>query len=284
MLYFSASNTLIFPRPILNSRSCARIDIIAMLSHRVLHRVASSAGAVLPLPRHTIFLRPKQPHRIAGLFTHGQSSAAVCKPNLLSLSKNPSYVPHLSVPCTMRRTSSGAAVIPLRAFSVVADSFDQSQLERTWVDKYAPSWIAPYLKLARVDRPIGTWLLLFPCLWSMSLSPLGSLPDFRLAATFCVGAFVMRGAGCTINDLWDRNFDGKVIFVCEFACFLMFSFDCLVFAGATHCFSASSLRRCHHNAGAGVPRSAADRGPRRAAVSRPLCVSPHLRLFTKHIS
>lgn len=69
----------------------------------------------------------------------------------------------------------------------------------------------PYSSLARWDRPIGTWLLLWPCLWSIGLAaPAGSLPDVGLCALFGVGAFVMRGAGCTANDLWDRDIDKRV--------------------------------------------------------------------------
>jgi 4-hydroxybenzoate polyprenyltransferase len=78
-----------------------------------------------------------------------------------------------------------------------------------WVYRLAPDGIRPYLILARIDRPIGTWLLLFPCWWSVALaSP--SWPDPWLLALFGVGALVMRGAGCTINDLADRDFDGRV--------------------------------------------------------------------------
>ena len=83
--------------------------------------------------------------------------------------------------------------------------------DNTWVDKYCPQLAQPYLKLARVDRPIGTMLLLWPCWWSTGLAaPAGSLPDIGLCALFGVGAFVMRGAGCTINDMWDRRFDAQV--------------------------------------------------------------------------
>jgi len=71
--------------------------------------------------------------------------------------------------------------------------------------------IAPYLKLMRISNPIGTWLLLWPCYWSIALATAGnSLPDYKLLALFGVGAFVMRGAGCTVNDLVDRNLDKKV--------------------------------------------------------------------------
>jgi len=81
----------------------------------------------------------------------------------------------------------------------------------TWVDKSAPSWAKPYLKLARVDRPIGTMLVLLPGWWGLAFAAApGSLPPLDLAALFAVGAFAMRGAGCTVNDMWDRDIDGKV--------------------------------------------------------------------------
>jgi 4-hydroxybenzoate polyprenyltransferase len=82
-----------------------------------------------------------------------------------------------------------------------------------WVDTIAPTWSRPYLRLARFDRPIGSWLLLMPCWWSAALSAgvahrLDRLPlDLAL---FFIGAFVMRGAGCTWNDITDRDLDAKV--------------------------------------------------------------------------
>jgi 4-hydroxybenzoate polyprenyltransferase len=82
-----------------------------------------------------------------------------------------------------------------------------------WVDTRAPSWSRPYLRLSRFDRPIGSWLLLMPCWWSAALAAgmsghIGSLP--LTVALFFVGAFVMRGAGCTWNDILDRDLDAKV--------------------------------------------------------------------------
>jgi 4-hydroxybenzoate polyprenyltransferase len=65
----------------------------------------------------------------------------------------------------------------------------------------------------RLDRPIGTWLLLFPCWWSLAMAPRPAgygWGDLYLALLFAIGALVMRGAGCTINDLWDRDIDAKV--------------------------------------------------------------------------
>jgi 4-hydroxybenzoate polyprenyltransferase len=84
-----------------------------------------------------------------------------------------------------------------------------------WVDSLAPAWSRPYLRLSRVDRPIGTWLLLIPCLWAIALAaasgPAGfSLHDIWLVASSVVGAFLMRGAGCTWNDVTDRKIDASV--------------------------------------------------------------------------
>lgn len=82
-----------------------------------------------------------------------------------------------------------------------------------WVDRSAPSWARPYLRLARADRPIGSWLLLLPCWWSTALAALASgarWPDFKLLVLFAIGAIVMRGAGCTWNDILDRKLDASV--------------------------------------------------------------------------
>jgi 4-hydroxybenzoate polyprenyltransferase len=82
-----------------------------------------------------------------------------------------------------------------------------------WVDTLAPSWARPYLRLARADRPIGAWLLLLPCWWSAGLAAVAAghaYPSPWHVALFFVGAFVMRGAGCTWNDLVDRDIDARV--------------------------------------------------------------------------
>ncbi len=70
----------------------------------------------------------------------------------------------------------------------------------------------PYLRLARLDRPIGSWLLLMPCWWSVGLAGMRTehFPSIWHIALFFIGAFAMRGAGCTWNDLVDRNLDAKV--------------------------------------------------------------------------
>src|SRR3954462_2040098 len=78
-----------------------------------------------------------------------------------------------------------------------------------WVDRWLPGWAEPYARLARLDRPIGTWLLLFPGWWGIALaSP--AWPDPVLLLLFAIGAVVMRGAGCTLNDIADREYDARV--------------------------------------------------------------------------
>jgi len=80
-----------------------------------------------------------------------------------------------------------------------------------WIDRYVPADWRPYARLARLDRPIGTWLLLFPCWWSTALAARpGEWPDLWLFVLFAIGALIMRGAGCTVNDLADRDIDAKV--------------------------------------------------------------------------
>src|SRR5437899_11123066 len=82
-----------------------------------------------------------------------------------------------------------------------------------WVDTHAPPWSRPYLRRSRLDRPIGSWLLLMPCWWSAALAAgvIGSIGRLPLVtALFLLGAFAMRGAGCTWNDITDRDLDALV--------------------------------------------------------------------------
>ncbi|MFM1814883.1 MAG: 4-hydroxybenzoate polyprenyltransferase [Pseudomonadota bacterium] len=91
---------------------------------------------------------------------------------------------------------------------IVADAHPDN-----WVDRLAPGGVKPYLKLARFDRPIGAWLLLFPCWWAQALAELSlgrSHPDLWMIALFFAGAFVMRGAGCAWNDYLDHEYDARV--------------------------------------------------------------------------
>ena len=91
----------------------------------------------------------------------------------------------------------------------VADAED-----RNWVDLYAPAATRPYLRLSRADRPIGTWLLLLPCWWGLALAIIHdqqmSWHDAWIAVGCAAGAWLMRGAGCTWNDISDRDIDGQV--------------------------------------------------------------------------
>ncbi|MFN3147695.1 MAG: 4-hydroxybenzoate octaprenyltransferase [Paracoccaceae bacterium] len=83
-----------------------------------------------------------------------------------------------------------------------------------WVDRIAPAWSRPYLRLSRADRPIGTWLLLLPCWWGLALGVNATgtftLHDAWIFLGCGMGAWLMRGAGCTWNDITDRDFDGQV--------------------------------------------------------------------------
>jgi 4-hydroxybenzoate polyprenyltransferase len=95
----------------------------------------------------------------------------------------------------------------IRATGSVADSTGN------WVDTLAPSWLRPYLRLARLDRPIGSWLLLLPCWWSSALAAIAAharAPSLAHIVLFFIGAFAMRGAGCTWNDIVDRHLDASV--------------------------------------------------------------------------
>jgi 4-hydroxybenzoate polyprenyltransferase len=92
-----------------------------------------------------------------------------------------------------------------------------SPIQPTILDKYLPKWASaakPYLLLTRIDKPIGSLLLYWPCAWSITMASTinhlpPSVPLFYMGL-FGVGALVMRGAGCTVNDMWDVEFDKAV--------------------------------------------------------------------------
>ncbi len=104
---------------------------------------------------------------------------------------------------------------PLEDTDPFADSPVADAPARNWVDRFAPPAARPYLRLSRADRPIGTWLLLIPCLWGLALAiaadPAGfQMRDLWIMLGCAVGAFLMRGAGCTWNDITDRHIDAGV--------------------------------------------------------------------------
>ena len=81
--------------------------------------------------------------------------------------------------------------------------------QQSWIDRLLPRPLRPYARLMRLDRPIGFWLLLIPGWWAITLAGRGE-PNTTLMILFLVGAVLMRGAGCTINDIVDRDIDAKV--------------------------------------------------------------------------
>jgi 4-hydroxybenzoate polyprenyltransferase len=87
---------------------------------------------------------------------------------------------------------------------------DLSDIHRgDWVDRRLPTAWRPYIRLARLDRPVGIWLTLFPC-WAALVQASHGFPDLRQLAIFSLGALLMRSAGSTVNDIADRKFDGHV--------------------------------------------------------------------------
>lgn len=89
-------------------------------------------------------------------------------------------------------------------------NLDLSDIHRgDWVDRLLPQTLRPYTRLARLDRPVGIWLTLFPC-WAALFQAAHGVPDLRDLLVFTLGAFLMRSAGCIVNDIADRNFDGHV--------------------------------------------------------------------------
>ncbi|WP_300037827.1 4-hydroxybenzoate octaprenyltransferase [uncultured Roseobacter sp.] len=102
----------------------------------------------------------------------------------------------------------------MQEHSPTPDGTVADAVKDNWVDTWAPEATRPLLRLSRADRPIGTWLLLLPCWWGLTLSMLhdgrATLHDLWIALGCALGAWLMRGAGCTWNDITDRDFDGAV--------------------------------------------------------------------------
>eukprot|EP00960_Hanusia_phi_P074746 768303-Hanusia_phi.AAC.4 len=126
---------------------------------------------------------------------------------------------HPSQCCTRDRLTRSARVsesfserapAPIR-IPIAKRFFSSSSSSMNGIMQFVPSPVQPYFLLARLDKPIGTWLLLWPCCWSIAMcAPLGAPPDVWMLTKFAIGAVVMRGAGCTINDMWDKDIDKQV--------------------------------------------------------------------------
>ncbi|XP_066328917.1 4-hydroxybenzoate polyprenyltransferase, mitochondrial-like [Miscanthus floridulus] len=138
--------------------------------------------------RHLIALRRCPPH----------PASAVLAPEVLHGRVLPSHFSHAS-----RLSTSSSSSEPAGKASPTPPL--------TWVDKWVPEAARPYAMLARLDKPIGTWLLAWPCMWSITIAAMpGELPDLKMLSLFGCGAVLLRGAGCTVNDLLDRDIDNKV--------------------------------------------------------------------------
>jgi 4-hydroxybenzoate polyprenyltransferase len=104
---------------------------------------------------------------------------------------------------------------PHHSPSAVTEGRVADAVRGNWVDHRAPAWLQPYLRLSRADRPIGTWLLLLPCWWGAGLAALADPAgagwfDLWIVIGCGAGACLMRGAGCTWNDITDQEFDAAV--------------------------------------------------------------------------
>ncbi|XP_032371428.1 4-hydroxybenzoate polyprenyltransferase, mitochondrial [Etheostoma spectabile] len=107
--------------------------------------------------------------------------------------------------------SQSAIFPPLRLHQTQQYGRRSFSLSAATIVNSAPAPVQPYLRLMRLDKPIGTWLLYIPCTWSIAMAAEpGCLPHLGMLTLFGTGALLMRGAGCTINDMWDKDFDKKV--------------------------------------------------------------------------
>ncbi|XP_052213724.1 4-hydroxybenzoate polyprenyltransferase, mitochondrial-like isoform X2 [Dreissena polymorpha] len=135
-----------------------------------------------------------------------KTNCQLCLPRPTStLSARPQYVlgahPH----------SRGSVLCRLLPTSPVLGLSDHRHLSMEKMLRATPASVQPYLRLIRFDKPIGTYLLFWPCTWSIGLAATaGSLPSLYLITLFGLGSFIMRGAGCIINDMWDKDIDAKV--------------------------------------------------------------------------
>uniref|UniRef100_A0A3B3ZT58 4-hydroxybenzoate polyprenyltransferase n=1 Tax=Periophthalmus magnuspinnatus TaxID=409849 RepID=A0A3B3ZT58_9GOBI len=138
--------------------------------------------------------------------TEGTHSTVIQRPIIFMLFRDP---PHFYV--SRRNLSIKNALLPSSKLWSAQSGRRVFSLSAASIVNSAPAPVQPYLRLMRLDKPIGTWLLYLPCTWSIALaSDPGCLPHLGMLTLFGTGALLMRGAGCTINDMWDKDFDKKV--------------------------------------------------------------------------
>uniref|UniRef100_A0A2H1V2P1 4-hydroxybenzoate polyprenyltransferase, mitochondrial n=1 Tax=Spodoptera frugiperda TaxID=7108 RepID=A0A2H1V2P1_SPOFR len=132
--------------------------------------------------------------------------------------KNPPILENTRVHSTQSDQHRQKVVIETTTPKIVYEKLEEKVLpDHRHIEVSPGFWkekVDPYLKLARWDKPIGIYLLYWPCAWSIAMASVpGTVPlqtSLETAALFLVGAGLMRGAGCTINDMWDRDVDAKV--------------------------------------------------------------------------
>jgi len=140
------------------------------------------------------------------------SSASIISQRLavVNCSSQHKYNPSANLRTSVTQNGDNRKLLDKLHSSKLLPPFRQLSLASSLVSS-SPTSVQPYLRLSRIDKPIGSWLLFWPCGWSACLATsAGQLPDLQLIALFGLGSFVMRGAGCTINDMWDRNIDRLV--------------------------------------------------------------------------
>lgn len=120
-----------------------------------------------------------------------------------------------SISCVYRETTATKSTIGLKlsrsASNFSSGSSSTFKLSLAQFVENCPKNVQPYLRLIRLDKPIGSWLLFWPCGWSIGMAgSAGELPDPFILGLMAIGAIIMRGAGCTINDMWDADIDKKV--------------------------------------------------------------------------
>src|SRR5271169_5224495 len=182
-------------------------------------------------PRSTLF-----PYRRSSDLAAGSKSGGQVKARCAALGHSPTLewgtLCRQDYPMTMEHDAGDAALthLPLRpgstlsriageraerseageGLAAVEAPADRSDIHQNdWVECWLPVPVRPYARLARLDRPIGTWLLLFPGWWGIALAS-RRWPDPVLLLLFAIGAVAMRGAGCTLNVIADRDYDGQV--------------------------------------------------------------------------